>query len=192
MVHSCSHSTADSCGWRSPRSRARRSSDLRTATGLRITPIGFGSRSRQSSRSRSIRGSLTPIVRPEIVPRISSRLLKSPRSRRGSSGGFHHEPPFRSRIELCRRLRSLISRLPRALKRACSETGPSSTPCSWSIPAVAEVPLRCMPSTATTVLRRSALIGFNLAPERPRRRGHAHRAAHPVRLDSAAARVRSR
>ena len=51
-------------GWRSARSRARRSSDLRTATGFRITPIGLGSRSRQSSRTTSIRGSLTPIVAP--------------------------------------------------------------------------------------------------------------------------------
>ena len=89
------------------------------------SPRSASGRGRARARgARSIRGSLTPIVRPGIVPRISSRLLKSPRSRRGSSGGLHHEPPFRSRIELCSRLSSRISRLPRALKRACSDTGP--------------------------------------------------------------------
>ena len=100
-----------------PRSWARRSSDSRTATGFRITPIGLGSRSRQSSRTSSIRGSLTPIVSTrDRARRISSRLRSRSARARMRAGGSHHEPPLRLRIALWSWLSSVISRLPRGVE----------------------------------------------------------------------------
>ena len=80
--------------------------------------------------------------------RPGSRRACGSRSRlqaRRSGGAPTRSRRCASRIALWSWLSSRISRLPRALKRARSDTGPSSTPCSWIIPATAEVPLRCMP-----------------------------------------------
>ena len=125
---------AESWGWRLGRSWARRSSDSRTATGLRITPIGLGSRSRHSSSTSRIRGSLTPIVWPGIAPRISSRRRSRPPGDAHAPGGSHQEPPLRSRIASWSLLSSVISRLPRGLKRFAPRQGPARRRAPASMP----------------------------------------------------------